>query len=780
MSVLRFYRNYNNYSNNIQKHSSSILDFVGYDYTELNNTNFNPNDDITTTHVVNWSNSWTPDYMIVLNENEILSRWFVTESIRTRGKQYKFTLRRDIIDDKYDLIINAPMLINRAIINNVNNPLLYNSEGFSFNQIKKEEILLKDATNSAWYILYFKKGLASKTFTFNPKPGIEDHTITTPISQSIFAGPNLYQTSNIIPMISYRDYGMWGTEYRLAIEPNRLDFYKQWLDADCIWFDQGQGTIKSQLTSAFSNMYDSLKHDVLVDNDFTQVSSADEEYLSWDDKLVKDANNNLYRVHVNKHVYSRWKYVTNGDMVSHMKTAINHTSLTRTGDWGEGAFAVKYNNIEYSFSYTPETDPNQFNITVATSSLGTRNSDYDIIAIPYSDITIKDSNNITKTIPQEWSRALLKILMTDEEDPQTHTHSGYVADSELVDIQLLPYFPIVKGQSSPINNLDVSEYNYVQDSEDTSKGICLFYISDSNFTFNYNVSDVLTTSNDYKLRKIQNETQTVRLCSPNYNGVFEFNVAKNGGVDFLNIDITLKPYNPYIHINPNFNNLYGQDFNDARGLICGGDFSIPMWSTAWQQYQLNNKNYKNIFDRQIENLEFTQGQESTQAYWNLLTGTVTGAGAGAMAGGMAGGPWGAAIGGAVGGLTSMAGGFADLSMLQSRQTEQKNLTYDMFKFQLGNIKALPYSLNKVTPLTFNNKIFPFIEIYECTEQERTLFGNFLDYQSMTVNTIGTISEYKLNTQRTFIQGKMLRLENSDLCSHEWLEIYYRLQEGVYI
>ena len=53
MSVLRFYRNYNNYANNIIKDSANIVPFIDYTYVELANTNFNPNDDVIAEHVVN-------------------------------------------------------------------------------------------------------------------------------------------------------------------------------------------------------------------------------------------------------------------------------------------------------------------------------------------------------------------------------------------------------------------------------------------------------------------------------------------------------------------------------------------------------------------------------------------------------------------------------------------------------------------------------------------------------------------------------------------------------
>lgn len=75
--------------------------------------------------------------------------------------------------------------------------------------------------------------------------------------------------------------------------------------------------------------------------------------------------------------------------------------------------------------------------------------------------------------------------------------------------------------------------------------------------------------------KASNECDTYRLCSPNYNGVFEFSVAKNGNnVNGFHADCTYRPYNPYIYVHPNFSGLYKQNYEDARGLICGGEFSL--------------------------------------------------------------------------------------------------------------------------------------------------------------------------------------------------------------
>jgi hypothetical protein len=92
-------------------------------------------------------------------------------------------------------------------------------------------------------------------------------------------------------------------------------------------------------------------------------------------------------------------------------------------------------------------------------------------------------------------------------------------------------------------------------------------------------------------RKVYGLTKFARICSPNYAGVFQFSPQKNDGFHYIEINCTYKPFMPYIHLNPDFNGLYGQDFNDNRGLICGGDFSLARLNNAWEEFELQNKNY---------------------------------------------------------------------------------------------------------------------------------------------------------------------------------------------
>ena len=94
---------------------------------------------------------------------------------------------------------------------------------------------------------------------------------------------------------------------------------------------------------------------------------------------------------------------------------------------------------------------------------------------------------------------------------------------------------------------------------------------------------ILNPSNDALNRKLANECDLVRLVSQNYSAIFEFSPAKSGGVDGFLADCTYKPWAPYIHILPKLKGLYGDNFvsiDDARGLICGGDMSLPQLSNA--------------------------------------------------------------------------------------------------------------------------------------------------------------------------------------------------------
>lgn len=82
-------------------------------------------------------------------------------------------------------IMNSPCFVEKGFINDPNDPLLLNSEGMSFNQIKKDEFFIRDETNCAWLVGYLKKDLdATKLSNVNPIT----YTISSPTGNIPDAG----------------------------------------------------------------------------------------------------------------------------------------------------------------------------------------------------------------------------------------------------------------------------------------------------------------------------------------------------------------------------------------------------------------------------------------------------------------------------------------------------------------------------------------------------------------------------------------------------------------
>lgn len=782
MSYLRFLKNYNNYYNRIVKIDQ--LDDIDNEYVDLPKANFNPNDDVIASHdTAKWQATWMPDYMLKINEDteEIESRWFVLESVRLRGQQYRFTLRRDLVADFYDNIINAPIHIERAVIDNTANPLIYNPEGFSFNQIKKEEILLKDKTRTPWYVLYFKDS-TTNSGSFSPTSNY-DIKISGRLADSAFADSSTqkYISIDTFKLQTFIQQNSTGDKYDW-----KKDYTNPWTlttsteAAPAAIIDNTVQEIETSLGNAFDGQFANLFQDALTDYNVTPISENDWNYLVQAEhtpiRVYSEADQQLYLVSSSNvtTVADNYEGRNEGQLAGSVETLYTASGLNVSY---LSVFLARLLHYEFvvntmTVNATPITS-NTYSWTIYdTNKNVTEDSDFDMIAIPYLNTAYK-INGVTSTANADLSKLLVRSIIKQ-------------SASRLVDVQLLPYCPIQRMIDSlgRVELVNSNDFTIVSSSDpDVTSKTFMLYVDKSNFTFNINKP--ISISNSAIERKIMNETTLYKLVSPNYNGSFEFSPAKNGGVTSFNVDVSLIPYNPYIHVNPAFDGLYGQDFDDSRGLICGGDFSLPIRTDQWEEYQLNNKNYQNIFDRQMRNMDFTHRQERIQEVVSgalgVVQGAASGATGGAMGGKMAGGGMGtgAGVGAAAGAATAMLSGLADFTLMVGRQAEAKSLAKDMFKYQLGNIKALPDNISKVTALVYNNKFYPFIEVYSASDEEKELFRNYLIYNSMTIDSISTISNF-IHDYQTFIKGQLIRLEGTGLTSHEVDEIYQELNKGVYI
>ena len=137
------------------------------------------------------------------------------------------------------------------------------------------------------------------------------------------------------------------------------------------------------------------------------------------------------------------------------------------------------------------------------------------------------------------------------------------------------------------------------------------------------------------------------------------------------------------------------------------------------------------------------------------------------------------VGAIVGGVASAAGGATDFIMEEQKYKEQLSLKKDLYGYNLGNIRALPYSLTKSMSLNEILKFWPFLEEYECSFEELSAFLAKLEYDGMTVMKIGKITDYMSKTP-SFVKGQIIRLENLPEATDVAYEIFNEIKRGVYI
>lgn len=796
-----YYLNFNNYYNRTIKRydqPASYLTPENIVHVEYNVYNFPFGDDVNTEVVVNrWPQGVGADYMLAMNpDNTINSRWFVIDAFYTRNGQYKMTLRRDLVADHYAEIVNAPMFVEKATPININDPAIFNSEDMTFNQIKQSEVLLKDKSNCAWVVGYIPqdKVPATEITSTVPTTGTEDIVVAN------LSDYQYYQYAlNPAKAINFIRYGVHVAHvlYTPIAEYNKIVF----------GFNNQGNYIEPIKLSGTSADYDSgyttrgildeaYPHDInnagiamgqRIANSYASVINSINSAAAQELEVISPATqvdiyneNGKILLDQSTGLYYRISVIVEGtiplalNVTSSMpllfgllRDNMNTQDISGTPDDSTFILSGQANSVKVVFNQLTE------NIKTTLSSTASRyhveDSPYDIFAIPYAlDTPITIYNGTDVYIQEANANAAIQIATAI---------SATLGDGAIYDLQLLPYCPVRYAlQDDGTLNLAGLFYNTVYGSGQTPINV-IFWARKSWETFDIPVN--LPGANSVIDKKVNSETNLYRLCSPNYASASDFSVEMNNGVEFVNVDFNYKPFNPYIHLNINYKGLYGSDFNDTRGLILQGDFSLPQTSSAWANYELNNKNYLNSFNRQIESLELQNKYQKVGDIVGAITGTFTGGISGATTGALVGGVPGAIVGGVVGAGASVAGGIADISINEKLRNDALDLTRDQFGYQLGNIQAIPNSIAKTSAITLNNKYFPFIEYYTCTDIEKQALRDKITYNGMTIMRIGSIGQF-LNTTPTYIKGRLIRVESGVENFHQLKEIANELNKGVFI
>ncbi len=762
---------YNNYFNRTVKREESLAAYLGANnenvrYTEAN-FNFNPNDGANAAIIVgrsaNPANSYG-DYLLVVENGEIASRWFILDEERLRGKQYRLNLRRDIVVDYYEQVLNSTAFIEKGLPK-YDSTLIFNSEGIPFNQIKKGETPLVDESKMAWICGFVDRETEAKTISINSTvvPDIKVDSLTDwSFYQYVGKGvvDDLYPTirAYIRPFTS-RDY------QKATFISTKVSISNDSTSTPSNYYYTGGNSAFESYLNGYRNLIRE-KARTSVGDYFTNLPtyitpSNWSAILDLKGKILQVGQNQFYKIDYDTSEYYQTVDIEQDKGSSDLYTYLNSVFKGYSGySSGTPIYDESIRQTVLTLKITPVVEGEYtIDYPAKTGKIINKNAPFDLFCIPFSDdMKIKVGNSEFQA-NKEFAMSIGSEIARN-------------LGAFCYDVQLLPFCPMTgftiedNGTTFNINSTDTKRTTFVKNANKENV-YALFWSAASSGTKNIFKSDqtpYATVSN----KKIENECDFYRLVSPNYNGQFEFSAAKNGGIQYFNVDYTYLPYSSYIHVNPNFSELYGQDFNDARGLICQGDFSIMYLSDAWVNYQIQNKNYNNIFDREIQNMDTIHSIENTQ---KRIAGAINAAATGAIVAAAGSGIIGKVVSAGAGIIAagaSYAGAEADILFGNKIYEENKSYKKDIFEYSLDNVRALPNSIAKTTAYTENNKIFPVLEYYSCTDEEKNILANEIAQRGMTIGSIDYIASYASNTweyngivARNFIKAQLIKTDIKD-------------------
>lgn len=760
-----------------------------------NCSNWNPNDGVDAEQLTAYNTFVNiPDYMAVVEDGKITSRWYVIECVRTRNGQFKVSLHRDLISDYYQNIKDSPMFVEKGFLS-ASSPFIFNKENMTFNQIKKNEYLLDEGINCAWIVGYIarpqtgeEQNISGSVAFGNPQYDYEIVSNGSITSWEYYKYSNLAEEAGSrVPLYQGHTGDKFGVCTKGIASDGEITYVDLEGDVTVDSFYDNNSTLQSIDRNYLSKTFKSTYKDQLVSQVSSQVGLKTLPYVNslrdFDGKIIKsnEGTTKYWRVSVGSGVSEVTNTVSAGAMYNTFVDWVTPTILT--GYINQDSFRVTTTVNDFTVNLediTPLVGEASFTISKIRTHL--IDAPYDMFAIP-CPVNRSASVTVTKgaevyTYTQDFSMSLAMSIIYD-------------GQTNVYDIQLLPYNPVTglnrKSDGNLLCGSGMSELDFTYVKSGNTNVAVIFNCRQSKFSKIISTTNrlpdsvVFPESNPIEL-KVKNECSFLRICSPNGSNSFEFSPMMNRGLTSFKIDCTYKPFTPYIRVEPTFSGLYGKSFSDTRGLIVQGDFSLPVLTNEWQQYEISNKNYSNVFQRENESLAV---QYKYQRIDQAVGMAVSAFGAGAQAGGIAGVGFGGVAGAAIGGATSVASlgaGIADLGISKKLYEENMNYRQDMFNYNLGNIQARPSGLARTSAFTNNNKIFPFVELYDCTDEEKEALRNKIKYNGMTVGVIGTLSNYIYNARVAdetthYVKGQLI-ITDIDDDYHSYQAINNELNMGI--
>ena len=585
---------YNNYFNRIIKKENTIADYkaADADYKEVSNINFNPGDGVNTSLVLGLGQNGSlfdgdeSDYLVayevVDNNNVINSRWFIIEQDRERAGQFELTLKRDVLADNYTDVVNSPIFLEKGFINDVNDPLLYNSESMNLNQIKQLEVPLMDETKSGWVVGYIPSDAFPKV---EPAYDRVEKKVTTPM-EADFEIDNIndwsywqYCTNNpnyklmadsagkrkVTVKIRSEDRHADYRSFRVDMVTANYTFYPNSTDAGT-YSQQNSGYIKTSATLEYpqwyqdygpvtfkqgtinagicNNIFDPVRNNSAFNTALntilgTGINIGDTSALRrLQDKIILDATTNkYYRISVISISESNPITVTSSTTggqaaLTALKNAMYYPNgaggslqgeyTTFTASNSSTSYAIKLTNIGDSFYVDLNSDRAHLN-----------DAPYDMFCIPFSDTLKLKFDSTEFTCSKNVALSMATEIARD------------LGSGNVYDVQLLPYCPnrtmvVNSGSPSSVLNLASVKYDLIKESVTNSPKSAVIWCTESTFqvpiTVESNIVEFKPTEdapikiNNESYYTIPNSISTytgrMGISTTSYNNIIVYKVDK--------------------------------------------------------------------------------------------------------------------------------------------------------------------------------------------------------------------------------------------------------------
>ena len=585
---------YNNYFNRIIKKENTIADYkaADADYKEVSNINFNPGDGVNTSLVLGLGQNgslfdgdefdYLVAYEVVDNANVINSRWFIIEQDRERAGQFELTLARDVLADNYTDVVNSPIFLEKGFINDVNDPLLYNSESMNLNQIKQLEIPLMDETKSGWVVGYIPSDAFPKV---EPQYDRVEKKVTAPIEadfeidnindwsywQYCLSNPNYKLMADsagkrkVTVKIRSEDRHADYRSFRVDMVTANYTFYPNSTDAGT-YSQQNSGYIKTSATLEYpqwyqdygpvtfkqgtinagicNNIFDPVRNNSAFNTALntilgTGISIGDTSALRrLQDKIILDATTNkYYKISVISISESNPITVTSSTTggqaaLTALKNAMYYPNgaggslqgeyTTFTASNSSTSYAIKLTNIGDSFYVDLNSDRAHLN-----------DAPYDMFCIPFSDTLKLKFDSTEFTCSKNVALSMATEIARD------------LGSGNVYDVQLLPYCPnrtmvVNSGSPSSVLNLSSVKYDLIKESVTNSPKSAVIWCTESTFqvpiTVESNIVEFKPTEdapikiNNESYYTIPNNISTytgrMGISTTSYNNIIVYKVDK--------------------------------------------------------------------------------------------------------------------------------------------------------------------------------------------------------------------------------------------------------------